>query len=600
MAGKTKLPRGSLRFLGSAAMTLAAAIALSGLVTAACPYPLGQFAAEGHIQTWNWSGNSTNIEADIVEATLIHGQKAYGEIKNVAGDLKFAYNAEVEWQLPNNEGEAETHSIFLKEYSNETGWDVPIQYMASENTSEERPEGRNVQPSSTAFGDQFWVVWETSGRVRANGSYIMGRSHGPAGFSDLVVFSYAGADCSNKLPKILTFGDKMYIAYQTNAYSTNVSEYVIVGRTFDGTTLGPVELISDSADAWSDQVVSISTDGTRIFAAWASQNMTEFAGEGEWTTKAAVRNPGGHWSAEVDVTLPSKSAVKTPSIAYFSGQAAIVWSSDDPAFDARGDYDIYMRILDPGSLGTSAIFQVTGDDFQQDEINPVAYWWPVAEGGDGMLHILWSSTSSPSGITTSGPDNDIYYRTFNGTDFGRVLLVSDPLDYGFFDVLPGFFTVNGALFAFYLSNICLPGCGHETDWREMTRLLARPVMSHDDVEASYRVDPPTSGSTVTVTVTFTHADGSPATGDGYMVRAPDGTVLPVVLVSGVATVPFAYNASLAHQLDVSYCGALLATTETHSPPQQVVKPSPAGDIVVPALLAAVVLVGLAAWTRSRK
>jgi hypothetical protein len=588
----------------SVGTALAAVALLSGLVSAACPYPLGPFAAAGHIQTWNWSGNVTNLETEIVEATLVHGQKSFGMVVNAAGQLHFLYDDEVEYELPDGEP-AETQAIYYKEYSNATGWDVPILDLSDPDVHNERPEGRNVAPYATAFGATMWAVWEVSGNPinPANGSYVMLRGKSPAGFTETRQVSYNLTDASNKLSKIVTMSDKTFIAFQTNEGQRDSLEYRIAGRTWDGTTLGPLESISGPNDGWSDQVVTLASDGTRVAAAWMTLNTTDLAGEGNWDVMLSVRDGVGSWSLPVTLSGANRSAAKTPAVAFYGGGVVVMWASDDPEVSVNGEYDLALRSFDP-ALGTmSAVSTPLGSDFTGQEQDPSLYTWPTAEGGDGKLHLVFSSNSSPRGVGSSGSENDIFYGIFDGANFSPILLVSDPLDNGFIDLLPGFFTADGGLFAYYLANICLPGCGHETDWREMTRLLARPERSYDDVSASYIL--PAGNHTTSLLVNFTHADGSPASGDGYMVKLPNGTIYVLTLDHGLVTVPIEYNGSLARQLTATYCGAPVATTEFQAPPphpNSTAPPTSNNGVVLGlvAVLAAVAVVGLALWTRKPK
>lgn len=561
-------------------------------LAAACPYPLGEFAARGHIVTWDWDGEVEDLEYAIVEATLVHGQKSFGIIVNGQGQLHFVYNAEVEFGLPGG-GEGETHSIFYKAYSNATGWDVPIQYLASQDTAVEIPEGRNVQPHATALGPDLWTVFETSGRVRENGSYILLRGKAAAGFSPIRSVSFDAWDAANKLPKIVTFGPATYLAFQTNALQSDKGEYQLVGRTWDGTALGPFENISGGNDGWSDQVVALGTDGTRVFAAWVSQNTSELAGQGDWVVKLAVRSADGSWSSEFPLTASTKSASDAPSVAWYLNRVFVAWSTNDPTLDTRGDFDAVMKSFDPATGFVGDLMHVSTDEFHLGDYTPSLRAWTAAEGGDGKLHILWSSDSSPNSLPTSGFDNDIYYTTYDGSAFSAVRLVSDPLDNGFVEILPGFFAVGDSLYAYFLSNICLPGCGHETDFRQMTRLLERPARPYDDVRATYTLgaDHPTFAPEATVHLT--HADGRPAEGDGYFVRTWDGVVTQLALNDGYAPVTIAYNSSVLLQLRASYCGREILTSEEAFPlPSEPPRPSPVGDVVVPALLAAALLAAL--------
>lgn len=584
-----------------AILTVLAALVTSGsALAAACPYPLGEFAARGDIVTWDWDGEVEDLEHAIVEATLVHGQKSFGIVVNAQGQLHFVYNAEVDFALPGG-GEGETHSIFYKLYSNATGWDVPIEYLASQDTTVKLPEGGNVQPHATALGGDLWTVWETSGRVRENGSYILLRGKLAAGFSPVQSVSFDGWDAANKLAKIATFGSATYIAFQTNAMQSDKGEYQIVGRTWDGTALGPLENISVGNDGWSDQVVALGTDGTRLFAAWVSQNTSDFAAQGDWVVKLAVRAADGSWSSEVALTASTKSASDAPSVAWYLDRVFVAWSTNDPTLDTRGDFDAVMKSYDPATGFVGDLLRVSTDEFHLGDYAPSLKAWTAAEGGDGKLHVLWSSDSSPSSIPTSGFDNDIYYTTYDGSAFGEVRLVSDPLDNGFVDILPGFFTVGDSLYAYFLSNICLPGCGHETDFREMTRLLARPPRPDDDVRATYTLEAAHPTFAPEATVHLTHADGRPAEGDGYFVRTWDGVVTSLALDGGYAPVTIAYNSSVILQLQASYCGRALPTAEEPFPlPSEPPRPSPVGDVVVPALLAAALLAGLGSALRGRR
>lgn len=589
-----------MRAGGAALAALAAFLAAAGTVASACPYPLGEFAARGDIATWQWGDGAIDLETTIVEATLVHGQKSFGQIVNVAGALQFVYNAEVEWQLPNNEGGAETHSIFYKHYSNTTGWDVPIEYLASNDTTVEIPVGRNVQPYAAAMGETLWTFWETTGRVRENGSYILMRGRTPEGFAGISVVSPDWMDAASKHVQAIMVGPTMYITFQTNVFSISKDEFRIVGRTFDGTTLGPLENITAVNDGWSDQVPALATDGSRVFVAFVSQNTSDLQGAGDWDVKVAVREGSGAWQGEVALTDGTKALASSPSAAWFLDRLFVAWATDDNRLDSRGDLDIVMQSYTPGGAGSPGLagplLAVSTSEFQGTDVWPSIFSWERAAGGDGNLHIQWSSDSTPNSIATSGTDNDIFYRVYDGATFSDVRLVSDPLDNGFVEVLPGFFAVGDSLYSFFLSNICLPGCGHETDWREMTRLLERPGHFYDDVHSTYAVfsDYPSALATE-ARLHFARADGSPAGAEGYFATLWSGDVVALTLTNATARVTLAYNTSRLLQMQVSYCGKSLPTTEEPPPlPPFPAKPTPAGDVVVPALLTGALLGALGA------
>jgi hypothetical protein len=578
---------------------LLAILALAAPAAASCPYPLGLFAARGDIALGSFPGGTDNVEAQIIDATGVAGQQGYGQVVEVAGQLKLVYEAEVEWAEQAG-GTARTRSVLLKEYSNDTGWDVPVRFLASDDVNVERPEGRNGEPYAAALGPDLVTVWEASGRVRPNGSYILGRTAGPDGIGQVLVLSDASSERSDRLPKVVGGGAQAYIAYQSAAPSLDPNEFAIVGRTFDGTALGPLERISIPGDGWSDETVALSTDGTRVFAAWASQNLSYASGDGEWSIQAAVRGGDGNWSLVVPVTQANRSGARSPSIAWYSGQVAVVWSSNDPAFDARGDFDIYMRILDPQSLGLSATVSVSTADYEADERDPAAAWWPVLQGGDGLLHILFASNSRPAGSDAAGTEYDVYSVTFNGAGFSAALQVSDARDDLFDDVRPGLFAVDGALHAYYMSDLCQESCASSADWREVTRLLTRPTRPYDLVEAEYTVRGEHQPSFPTSTnLTLRDENGTPASGEGYMVRLPDGTVVALELEGGAAGVAFVFDSGRVQQLQASYCGAPVLTHETLVLPPPLTPPTGDG-LLVPALVGALAAAGVGAWVLRRR
>jgi hypothetical protein len=585
-------------FLGRAGAVLGpallACVAVASLAAATCPYPLGPFAAAGNIVTHQWGDGPVDVETGIVEATLIHGQKSFGMVVNANGQLHFLYDDEVEYELPDG-SPAETQSIYYKEYSQETGWDVPLLDLANADVNNPMPGGRNVAPHATSVGDTFWGVWEVSGdpAYRINGSSVLVRGKSPAGFTPITLVSPGTVDSRDRLARIQAFGNETFIAWQTNLGENDSLSSHIVGRTWDGATLGPIENISVQGDGFSDQVVRLATDGTRVIAAWLSQNSSELGFEGEWSVKVAVRSDTGVWGPEVIIAPTGKWGAKTPDVAWYLDRIFVAWVTDNPEVTPRGDYDVVMRSYDPATGALSPMMTPNGNDFQVEEADASLFPWTTAQGGDGKLHLLFSSTSSPPGIATSGADNDIYHRTYDGAVFSNATLLSDPLDNGFVDVLPGFFTANQSLFAYFLSNICLPGCGHETDWREMTRLLSRQPRDSDDVRANFTLaSSMPSAFAASALVTFKHANGTRASGEGYYVRTGAGQVFPVSLANGVAEVPITFNSSVVKQVEASWCGKALPTTEDLRPPPDVPKPSPASDVVMPALLAAALVAAL--------
>jgi hypothetical protein len=596
LANWNRIPGKGLQVAG---LCLVALLAVANLVAAACPYPLGDFVAGGfsdadpdHVTgfvTHTWGNATVDPEWAIVEATHVHGQKNFGMIVNAGGQLHFVYNAEVEWE--DEIGPQETQSTFYKAYSPETGWDVPIQYIASQDTTNEFPEGRNVAPYGTALGNDFWAVWEISGaaRYRQNGSYIVARGKTATGFTPFEQLAHADFDSANKIPKIITVGSSMYVAFQTNAYQTDTDEFQMVGRTWDGTTAGPYENISGGNDGWSDQVVSLATDGSRLFAVWASRNTTDFTGTGTWVLKGALRDGQGHWGSEIAFTVPSGANVLAPSAAFFDGKFWVAWATDDLTINPRGDVDAVLQSYDPSAGTMGPILSVTGPEFTEDEESPVL----LAKGG--ALHIVWASSSSPSSIATSGTDSDIYYRSYTSAGFSPIKLVSDPLDSGYQEHLPGFFTEGDAVYAFFTANICLrPACHHETDWREMTRLVARPAAWYDDVTVRATFGPawPTAAGSAVANLTFYDGHGAPVASPEFGSMTALGLYARSPANSSTIQVTAVYNGSLNRNVWGTYCGKPLPTTEEKRPVNNdttPTRPSPVGDVVLPALLAATLM-----------
>ena len=562
-------------------------VATAGFALAACPYPLGGALTGGQFTAW---GGGADPEWQVVEATQLPGQMGFGLVVEGAGGLHLLYDSEMELLYPSGL-EGETHTILYKRWDPRFGWDTPFLSLASDMVLEYTPEGRALQPAAAAVGENVWALWEVSGaqRFRANGSYIALRGIYPDRFGPIMQVAYMDEDNANKIPAITGMGGTAYLGFQTNAAETDRSEFHVAGRTWDGASLGPLEEISRSRDGWSDQTLALASDGERVFAAWASQRVEDLAHQGNWTVKAAVRSAGGSWGPEINVTEARGARADRPSLAWHGGRLYVAWATDDPTLSRHGESVIALAAIDPGATAAGPPIVVYDGGAGGQSYHPTLFSW-----GE-RLHVQWSSNRAPPSSPASGTDFDIYYTNYtSGGGFAPPRPTSDPADSEFADVMPGFFTVGDGLYSYFMKNVCRPGCGRETDWREMTRLLERPARWYDGVTARYYLEQPGADAQNFV-ISYYDGAADPVTSADFAARTWNGSwVFPEANASTMRGSVGANNTTLS-LVEGAYCGKLVPTAQVNPP--SAAAPAPYG-LWAALALGAIALSALAArWGR---
>ena len=585
---------------GRIAVALAlAAVVLAPLAASAeeCPYPLGDFVVVGDFNTYG--DPALDPERQIVDAVRVRPQYSFGQVGYDGTTLHLVYESETSYLRNDTNVTAEAHIIAYKQYSAARGWNTTRLYPSSDNVSVKLSEGGHTQPTMAVASGGVWLAWQVAGWINGSamwpqdGTYILLRGLVDGNWTERMELSPFFPVSTNRLPKAIAVGTSAYFAYQTNAGQNNGTDFRIVGRMWDGHTLGPVENISAGAAGRSDETVQLASFDGRVAAVWTSRDLSDLVLEGNASVHLAVREPDGTWSAEQTVSSPQRAAAENPAVAFGGDGVLVVWSTNDPTLGSPTQRDVVLREVSAAG-GPGPTLVVSAPDPRGEMIHPAVTLF------GGRVHLMW--VRIPPTPIVQPTSTDLYYRTWNGTAFGDVVLVSDTVDKGFDESWPGFFTVGGALHAFYISDVNTPATGKPHDNREMTRLLERGPRPQDSLNATLRLESHAflgSGS-VNATVAFFGAGGSLAPSDHYAIKLADGTA--VRLPPGVASfrVQLPYSQNSLEMPQAMWCGKPVPLLEVSDPPERPPSTTPWFSIAVGAGIGAAALVGAAAWVAHRR
>ncbi len=200
----------------------------------------------------------------------------------------------------------------------------------------------------------------------------------------------------------------------------------IVYRTFDGANWGPITLAaSENSSVFSVPSVAVYND-----AIWVSfqTNSSEQAD----TDIAVTRFDGSAWSPLQIVNRavpgsPVKRQNMNSHLEVFDGRLWCVWQSTDAISKNGVDYDILISRTD-GVSGWAAPSEVHPSS-DSDPLGTTSQdITPDLEQYEGRLYVSWASNSTR--INDGGEEYDIMLRSYDGSSWGNISLVSPYGDNG--------------------------------------------------------------------------------------------------------------------------------------------------------------------------
>ena len=169
-----------------------------------------------------------------------------------------------------------------------------------------------------ALGDDVWVAWSVSGYTKgtsgfvnptpfwpALGTYIVARGNRNGTWGPIEPLSDLGPISVNVRPASVPLRTGAYFAYQSNAREPLGQQFHILGRPFDGRNFGPIEEISAPLDGWTDETVTLGSDGSRV--AVGKPAMSPASGSLATATDAPFR-PASTRASTISRQLPNRSA----------------------------------------------------------------------------------------------------------------------------------------------------------------------------------------------------------------------------------------------------------------------------------------------------
>ncbi|MCK4443407.1 MAG: hypothetical protein KAW09_02610, partial [Thermoplasmata archaeon] len=194
-------------------------------------------------------------------------------------------------------------------------------------------------------------------------------------------------------PSIAVEGDEVHVVWE---YGANESD--IYYRKFDGTSWLAIQEISTDVPGEEQLKPSIAAASGKVHVVWR---------ECEWDYNIYYRQfDGTTWLPEEDLTKAKFPEHQLhPSIAVDGDSVHVVWENHE---DIGPWGDIYYKRFN--GFSWDPILEISTDITDEGQDNPSV----AAEGG--TVHVVWEDWRDG--------DLDIYYRCFNGTDWGPVVEIS--------------------------------------------------------------------------------------------------------------------------------------------------------------------------------
>lgn len=221
----------------------------------------------------------------------------------------------------------------------------------------------------------------------------------------------------------IVFQDRLYLMWLQipgdPINGTIARYYQLLYRTFDGSSWGPIGTVAvDGQSQYGPPTLAVHKG--KLYAAFAS-NSSSISDQdilvcstsgGSWTAPARV-NPAVEGSPAFRVNL-------NPQLESHGDRLWVVWQSADPIAKSGTDYDLLASSFDGSAWSWPVELNRPSD--AGDDITP------DIKACNGTLYVAWVCTDP--GTTDGGSDRDIVLRSFNGTGWGPISLVSPYGDNG--------------------------------------------------------------------------------------------------------------------------------------------------------------------------
>ncbi len=503
---------------------------------ALCAYPLGPAAEDGRFATLD-TGNDP--EFAIVDASFAHATKTQHTVVSIWGSLFAVYDGR--WRIGDG---GSRHNIQVKTF-NERGWNTSTEYPSNLDVKNVTPLGNALNPRAAAFDDRLWVVFglESTHNLQTLGAPIVLRGRSADGtWGPFIEVTTPAEGLINQGPDLLVVGDRMLIAWLTTEGAIDSRDKNIKGRFFDGQTFGPIFNISVPNDGFGEGAFTLATDGDRIAAGYISQNVTSIIPS--YVPKVAVVNAAGE-AREATLWSENESGSYVTAVEFYGGKLYAVFDTNDAALTMQGDYDVFLRVVDPATLEFSWVTAL-GDasNFGDDTSAEMEVY-------EGRLYLNW--ISGDDGLVY-GDDLDIVVQHFDGSAWSApedALADEKWPD----DAQRAEFTVHqGALVLNWIELVKPPGSTTK-DQRIALRVLERGPRWWDGLSATYTLlGVPGADGNVSVRINFTDAQGRPAVSPQYSVRVPGGLWMRLEGNQSSFTVNLSFNATLLQPFTALACG----------------------------------------------
>jgi hypothetical protein len=260
---------------------------------------------------------------------------------------------------------------------NGTAWE-PEQEISTDIGSEIQ-----VSPSIATDGGKVHVVWEN---WRDGDSDIFYRCFNGTDWQPEIELSSDSSNEAQWNPSIAAEGNVIYVVWEDR----EGGDLDIMYRHYNGTAWEPEQEISSDAANEDQREPSIAVEGGEIHAVWEDREDEDFD-----IHYRHFKGTGWLPEEEISVDLGSENQWN-PSVATEASKVHCVWEHE-----AGLDYDIHYRINN-GS-GWEPVFEVSSDSDSE------AQRYPAIAANGSAIHTAW--------MDAGDGDVDIYYRSFNGTDW---------------------------------------------------------------------------------------------------------------------------------------------------------------------------------------
>lgn len=546
-----------------------------------CLYPLGAAAENGRFSRLSLGEDP---EWAIIDTSFGGATKTYDTVVSIWDTLYTVHDGR--YRLgdggPGQQGGSK-HNILVKGWGAK-GWNSTVEYPSNPDITNSTPEGNNLNPHAASFQDRLWVVFsrESSFNFNVSGVPIVMRGRASDGtWGPYIYVNYPSPSADNQIPNLIPVGDRLLIVWVHYDLASHIGDTVIQGRFFDGASFGPVFNISRSEDGLADNYISLASDGGRAAVSWLATDTSRPVLS--MAPKFALFD-GTSWSGEVDLWTQNNAMSWGTAPGFFGGKLYIAFDTTDDRLSPQGDYDLFMRVADLGSLTLSEVVLLSegpgrGDDYLPD----LAVF-------NGRLNLVWVSDDDQVG---AGADLDLILRTFDGTTWSQPRDLTVAERYQDDEYIAKFFVHEGALHVYWITLVKPPG-STTRDQRVATLLVERGARWWDGLEASVEyLAPPVNGTNATARISVRGASGAPVDSPWFSVRLTNGSWQRLEGEAGTYSLTFAFNATAVAPLQVLACGKPIALAFVDpSPPPAGARAPGSGGLLVGAGLATAAAVGL--------